>query len=70
VVYNRKDGVLAFVCRQSSDEVHCDSLEGECSFFSCDLVEGDFGAMCEDLVLLAYHTAFDIICYPGIHPIP
>ena len=46
---------------KSHNEVHCDLLKGEGSFFGRNSIEGHFWVMCEDFVLLTGCVSFDVV---------
>jgi len=70
MVYDGEDCIMPILLGESYNEIHCNLLEGEGSFFSGDLIKGNFSLVSEDFVLLTVGTSFDIIGYPLVHAWP
>ena len=70
MVYNGQYRVMSMMLREPRNEVHCDLLKGEGSFFGRDAVEWYSFPVSHDFVLLAGRAAFYIVCDPLSHPCP
>jgi len=70
MVYNSKDGVFPISEGKSCDQVHCYLLKWSSILRDCDSIEWGFLSVCNDLVLLATSTSFDIFCDPVVYSRP
>ena len=70
MVYDCEDCVFPIIEGKSHDQVHCYLLEGLCILQDCNSVEWGFSLMCNDFVLLAGRTSFNVVYNPGIHTWP
>ena len=61
MVYDGEDCIMPILLGESYNEIHCNLLEGEGSFFRCDLIEGYFWSMSKDLVLLTDCASLGVI---------
>ena len=64
MVNDGEDGIVPFTIGEVSDEVHGDRLEGQGLWVSGDAVGWGFRGVRARFVLLAGHTAFDILFHP------
>src|SRR6266850_1848351 len=64
MVDDGEDGVLSISWWKSCDKIHSNMLKRSCTCFCAYAIKGSFLLMCEDLVLLADCTSFDIFCDP------
>ena len=67
MVYDCKDCILPVLEGESCDQIHCYLLEGSCILWDCYSVEQGFPLVCDDFILLANGTSFNIFCDPSVH---
>jgi hypothetical protein len=64
MINNSEDCIFTMSQRKSCDKIHCNVPKGLCILFGFNVEWGSLSSVCEDLVLLAGCTSFDVFCDP------